>query len=83
MPTLKTLAREIQLKSYDEGEVIFEQNSIGQTFYVLLTGSVYGFVKSEEYDEVGELVSKNKRIFVLKPGEYFGEIALMHKQALP
>ena len=82
MPTLKTLAREIQLKSYDEGEVIFEQNSIGQTFYVLLTGSVYGFVKSEEYDEVGELVSKNKRIFVLKPGEYFGEIALMHKQAL-
>ena len=49
---------------------------------MVLSGAVNGMVMSEEYDEFGALATKLKHIFTLKPGEYFGEIALMHKQAL-
>jgi CRP-like cAMP-binding protein len=50
---LFTLVKELNLVTMHDGEVLFEQGDIGETFYVILTGSVKGFAKSEELNEVG------------------------------
>ena len=53
MHALIILAREINLLSKHDGDMLFEQGDIGTSFYVILTGAVQGFAKSEETDELG------------------------------
>lgn len=53
MQGLINLAREINLLAKNEGDVLFEQGDVGTSFYVILTGAVKGFAKSEETDELG------------------------------
>lgn len=53
IPALINLAREIGIITKNDGETLFEQGDIGSSFYVILTGAVQGFAKSEETDELG------------------------------
>ena len=53
MLALLNLSREINLVTKHDGDTLFEQGDIGGSFYVILTGSVQGFAKSEEADELG------------------------------
>lgn len=46
-------------------EVVFEQNSVGSTFFVIAHGKL-------------EVIIDEKRVNVLRPQESFGELALLH-----
>mmetsp|Transcript_3449 Transcript_3449/g.5312 ORF Transcript_3449/g.5312 Transcript_3449/m.5312 type:complete len:871 (-) Transcript_3449:744-3356(-) len=46
-------------------EFVFKQNSPGQNFFVVASGKL-------------EVLVNNKRVNVLKPGDSFGELALLH-----
>lgn len=62
---MKNIASE---ETYDDGQVIFEENTAGDWVYVVLSGSV------EIFKMVGE-----KRVVIegLKPGEVFGELGFI------
>jgi cAMP-binding proteins - catabolite gene activator and regulatory subunit of cAMP-dependent protein kinases len=51
--------------SIGSNQLIFEQNSKGSGFYVIASGRV-------------EVVINAKRVNVLKTGDSFGELALLH-----
>lgn len=53
MQGLINLARDITLLTKNEGDTLFQQGDVGTSFYVILTGAVQGFAKSEETDELG------------------------------
>lgn len=53
MQALINLSRDINLLTKNEGDVLFQQGDVGNTFYVVLTGAVKGYAKSEETDEYG------------------------------
>jgi len=56
------------MKTYKKSEVIFEEGSFGSEMYVLRSGRVKVYRASAE----GEI-----ELCVLKPGEFFGEMALV------
>jgi CRP-like cAMP-binding protein len=61
---LQTLARNTEVLDFPEGARIVSQGDAGTAFYVLLDGSA--------------LVARNgNRVGELKPGDYFGELALL------
>lgn len=67
-PVLEMLALRLKSRSYKPGEVIFQQDDPGQTFYIIQTGLVKIYLPSEEG---GEAV-----LTILVPGEFFGELSL-------
>ncbi|EGR31487.1 hypothetical protein IMG5_108280 [Ichthyophthirius multifiliis] len=56
----------LQIEKYDKGELIFPENSTGNKFYVIKSGLVKCFSKSNQ----------NFESFI-GPGDYFGEISLI------
>ena len=66
---LQEVDRLLQHKTYQSGELIFQQDNPGVGLFIVVTGSVE--VKHEEDDgTVLELATA-------KPGEFFGELALL------
>jgi CRP/FNR family transcriptional regulator, cyclic AMP receptor protein len=66
---LQEIDRLLQHKTYQSGEVIFQQDNPGVGLFIVVTGSVE--VSQEEEDgTVLELATA-------KPGEFFGELALL------
>ena len=59
------IIKEMTLCKVKAGENIFKQGTIGNFFYIIKEGDV-------------ELIIDDKKIKTLKPGESFGELALMH-----
>lgn len=51
------------------GQIIFEENTIGKKFYIIVKGSVLVSKKAEN--------GQRKKGFVLENGDFFGEIALL------
>lgn len=47
------LSKKLSLRTLNEGQTLFEQGDIGKGFYIILDGSVNGFIRSEELDEFG------------------------------
>ncbi len=61
-----------QLRSFDPGEMVFEQGDVGDSLYLLMEGSVDVVRRREDGSE--------HIIAVLKAKDFFGEMALIDKE---
>jgi CRP-like cAMP-binding protein len=62
----------IMVESFDAGETIFSQGEAGDAFYIVYTGKVEVWIKKG-------FLSFSKIVASLKPGDFFGEMALISK----
>lgn len=60
---------------YQPGETIFREGDLGDSFFIVLEGEVE--VVREKCDETGDC---EKVLAHLGPGQYFGEMALLHSR---
>jgi CRP/FNR family transcriptional regulator, cyclic AMP receptor protein len=70
---LEHLAEEVDQINYREGEVIFNEHDRGDALYILEEGSVRIWVYDEDVKEV--------TLAELKPGDFFGELAVLDRGA--
>jgi CRP/FNR family cyclic AMP-dependent transcriptional regulator len=70
---LGTLAQALHARTYRPGEVVFVQGDIGRALFILESGRV-------ELTRTGA-DGKSVLLYTLKPGEFFGEMALL--ESLP
>lgn len=63
---LGRLAKALHARTYREGEVLFLEGDIGRALFILESGSV-------------DLVRGSQKIYTLKPGDFFGEMALLEQ----
>jgi len=68
---LEKLAEEVDQVDVKAGEVIFNQNDRGDALYVVEEGAVRVWVLDEDVQEV--------TLAELKPGEFFGELAVLDR----
>src|SRR5262249_57308533 len=54
------------VRSYEPGEVIIAEDTVGDAFFILLSGKV-------------EILKKGQRLLTLGPGAPFGETALLER----
>lgn len=59
------VVNEMKYYTIDTGENVFEQNSVGNNFFIVATGKV-------------EVLINGVKKAVLRPGDSFGEVALLH-----
>lgn len=64
---LREIARLFKERRFEEGETVVKEGSGGAAFFVIQSGQAEVFVKG-------------KRKATLKPGDYFGEIALIDER---
>src|SRR5438270_10651102 len=62
----------VLLYSYGAGEIVFAQGELGDAFYIVYTGSVTVKFKKGFF-------SFAKSVAALRPGDFFGEIALLSR----
>ena len=55
----------MSLYSFDPGSIVFKQNYPAKSYYVLRTGLL-------------EVIVNNRKVNKIRPGEGFGELALLH-----
>jgi CRP-like cAMP-binding protein len=65
-----------QQKSFGQGEVIFEENSVSQEFYIIMDGEVQIQVDPDTIG-TGTNAYEPRTIAVLRRGQSFGEVALV------
>lgn len=65
------LVGSLHSRSYKEGEVIFMEGDIGRALFILESGKI----ELNKRDAAG----KNRKIFTLEPGDFFGEMALLEQ----
>jgi CRP/FNR family transcriptional regulator, cyclic AMP receptor protein len=70
---LEHLAEEVDQINYHAGEVIFNEHDRGDALYILEEGSVRIWVYDEDVKEV--------TLAELKPGDFFGELAVLDRGA--
>ena len=68
---LEKLAKEVDQVDYKAGEVIFNERDKGDALYVVETGAVQIWVMDEDVKPV--------TLAELKPGEFFGELAVLDR----
>ncbi|CAD8171382.1 unnamed protein product [Paramecium octaurelia] len=61
------------IEKFQSTEVVFHLDTIGTKFYVILDGQVEVLIRRRGFDEL-------ESVRILKKGESFGELALIHKQ---
>ncbi|CAD8178706.1 unnamed protein product [Paramecium pentaurelia] len=61
------------LERFQATDIVFHVDSIGTKFYVILDGHVEVLIKRRGYDEL-------ESVRILRQGESFGELALIHRQ---
>lgn len=67
--TLRQLAKNIRLREFQAGEVIYYQGDPGSTCHIVIQGKVRVFLVGEDGRELS--------VRILVPGEIFGEMALL------
>lgn len=85
LPTaaLDHLAREVFIRDFGAATSIFERNSVGEEFFIVLEGSVELIIPthpSVPKDPLRDKLMKNTRDAVVdtrEPGEFFGELACL------
>src|ERR1700730_13675936 len=70
---LETLAAEVDQVNFKAGETIFNQSDKGDALYVVDSGSVRLWVREEDVKPV--------TLAELKPGDFFGELAVLDRGA--
>lgn len=68
---LEKLEKGVNLKSYNQGDIIFREGDLGDSLYVIRTGFVKITKKHEDKDQI---------IAYLSQGNYFGEMALLEDE---
>jgi CRP-like cAMP-binding protein len=63
------LAQALHSRTYHEGEVLFLEGDIGRALFILESGAV----ELSRQDSSGS----SRQIYILKPGDFFGEMALL------
>jgi len=63
-------SRKARLEKFEPGSIIIQQDSTRNDFYVIASGKVEVFLKRDNASDVG--------VGQLKPGQYFGEMQLLH-----
>lgn len=66
------LAANMVLQTFERGETIFHQGSIGSTLYVVVSGKVRIYTISETGHELA--------VTIFRSGDFFGELALLDHQ---
>ncbi len=66
---LKSVARDVKRTRFTESEVLMRQNDQGESFYVLVDGTLHGSIESSDTSHNVE--------FDLKPGALVGEMSLL------
>jgi CRP-like cAMP-binding protein len=66
---LENIVRITQRRTFAPGTVLFQEKDLGQTFYVVLAGSIKLYTRSASGEE--------KVLSVVNPGESFGELSLL------
>jgi len=66
------LAANMVLQTFERGETIFHQGSIGSTLYVVVSGKVRIYTISETGQELA--------VTIFRAGDFFGELALLDHQ---
>lgn len=69
--TLKLMYEKSKALNFEAGDTIFKKDEIGQNMYIIVKGTVD--IVDEDGDEILNIVR------TLKPGEYFGELCLLHE----
>ncbi|CAD8161802.1 unnamed protein product [Paramecium octaurelia] len=65
--------KHMYLERFQATDIVFHVDSIGTKFYVILDGQVEVLIKRRGYDEL-------ESVRILRQGESFGELALIHRQ---
>jgi CRP-like cAMP-binding protein len=65
------LIENMHCRTYHEGEVLFVEGDIGRALFILESGKV-------ELTKAG-LDGKPQRLYVIQPGDFFGEMALLEQ----
>jgi CRP-like cAMP-binding protein len=65
---LRPVARDVQRTRFTHGEVLMRQNEEGESFYVLVKGTIRGSIVNSDARPVE---------FELRPGALFGEMSLL------
>ncbi|HSM72795.1 MAG TPA: cyclic nucleotide-binding domain-containing protein, partial [Anaerolineales bacterium] len=68
---LEIIADEMEEAAYAEGDVVFEQNSKSESFYLIYSGNVR-IVRKQEGEEI--------QLAVLEKNDYFGEMGLIARR---
>jgi CRP/FNR family transcriptional regulator, cyclic AMP receptor protein len=69
---VEVLARSVGSQTFERGEHVFHQGSLGSTLYVIVAGQVRIFTSSESGQEL--------TITIFRDGDFFGEMALLDGQ---
>ena len=69
---LDALLPHIRLYSYESGERIFKRGDPGDAFYIIYEGRILVSIKRSFF-------SFTKKLAVLSPGDFFGEMALLDR----
>jgi len=64
MDILELLKNNTEFESYESGETVFRENSLGEKMYVVKEGEV-------------DIILEDKVLETTKPGHFFGEMALI------
>lgn len=76
---LLTIAKNLQYQFCRKGEIVFENNTFGNTFYIIVSGSVSVLIPNK--DDQGEIINDSmKEVCILKSGKCFGELALISQK---
>jgi putative peptide zinc metalloprotease protein len=68
---LDLLAVKLQVRGFQAGETLVRQGEPGDAFYIVRAGSVEVVARQE---------GRSRRLSILGPGEFFGEVALLRNQ---
>ena len=69
---LESFAQVIEIRIYEEGELIFNENKGGSSLYIIYSGKV----------EINRIIQGEKKqtLTILKPPEFFGSLSFMDRK---
>ena len=72
---LNDLSNQFYVRTFDEGEIIFNNGDLGLGFYIIVSGSVRLIIGSSDDEEIS-----NSEI-MLEKADYFGELSLLQERS--
>ena len=79
---LRLLSKFLHLRTFRNGEHIFQQGDLGIGFYFIFSGHVDVVVEDVNKDEVEDKKEDSKIVLSLERFDYFGELALLQEHSI-